>query len=315
LIAALVALAVFAARASIGGAATPAPSLTVMVSPQPAVTAGKDVLGVLKFKYEADASPTTITGVYVKVDIPAGSVFRPAPLSSSNCKLESGVVRCDLGNVSVGETRTMFVVASAPAAGFSMTGTAYWNENVNGSNPLPNNQVGPVTATTNVVTGTNVTVMGTCQTTVNAGSPLSLPAVSTTSLQTTQLSISDSAENFPCTPASAGVEASAVGFQCGSAACTTDTSFVFFPPLVTGAAAKVILDFPGSELPSGTTPKKFVLYEIVGNPPAGVVVADCGATTNASPDSCILSRAKFGTQGVELVLKVFGTAIDPRYIG
>jgi hypothetical protein len=285
-----------------------------MVSPQPAVTAGKDVLGVLKFKYEADASPTTITGVYVRVDIPTSSVFGPAPLSSSNCTLQTaGWVRCDLGNVRAGETRKMFVVVSAPSADFTIAGTAFWNENVNGSNPLPNNQFGPVfSATVDVPTGTGI--QGKCQT-VTTSTPLVLSTTSSTTQQRTLVSISKQAENFPCTPASAGVEAEAPpAAACGGAACTTQTSFVFFPSLPAGATATVTLDFPGTELPSGTTPKKFVLYELVPNSPS-VPVGDCGSTTNASTDSCIVSRAKFGTQGVELVLNVLGSDVDPRYVG
>jgi hypothetical protein len=311
LIAGLATLAVLAATASIGGAATPAPTLSLIVVPKPAVTAGQNVLGVLKFEYLSTASPTTLTGVYVLVDIPASSEFKPAPLSSPNCTLESlGKVRCDLGNVRAGETRRMSVVVSAPGSGFTMSGTAYWNENVNGSNPLPNNHVGPVSDTTTVVTGSDI--KGACQTTVGTSSPLVLDTSS--GGQRTLLSISKQAENFPCTPASAGVEAGPTDPVCGGAACTTQTSFVFFPSLLDGATATVTLDFPGSALLSGTTPKKFVLYQLLGGP-QGVVVADCGTTPNASPDSCIVSRGKFGIQGVELVLRVFGSLIDPRYVG
>jgi hypothetical protein len=313
LVATLAAVAVLALWASIGGAAAPAPSLTVLAVP-PAVTSGENVLGVLKFQYPTGSSPTTITGVYVKVDIPAGSVFKPTPLSSSNCTLQSaGWVRCDLGNVRAGETRRISVVVSAPSADFTIAGTAFWNENVNGSNPLPNNQVGPVDSNTvNVPTGTDI--QGKCQTVTNT-SPLTLSTTSSTTQQRTLLSISKQAENFPCTPASAGVEAaSPPSGACGGANCTTQTSFVFFPSLLQGSAATVILDFPGSILPSGTTPKKFVLYQLLGGP-QGVVVADCGTTPNASPDTCIVSRAKYGTSGVELVLSVLGSLIDPRYIG
>ena len=89
---------------------------------------------------------------------------------------------------------------------------------------------------------------------------------------------------------------------------------VFFPSLLNSSTANVVLDFPGSILPSGTTPKKFVLYQLLGGP-QGVVVADCGTTPNASPDTCIVTRAKYGTQGVELVLRVLGSLIDPRYVG
>jgi hypothetical protein len=310
---ALAAVAVLALLASIGGAAAPNPNLTVMAVP-PAVTSGLDVLGVLKFTYPTGSSPTTITGVYVKVDIPATSAFRPAPLSSSNCKVQSaGVVRCDLGNVRAGETRKMSVVVSAPSADFRISGTAYWNENVNGSNPLPNNQFGPVFSdTVDVPTGTDI--QGKCQA-VTASLPLELTTASSTTQQRTLLSIANQAPNFSCTPASAGVEADAPpAGSCLAAACTTQTSFVFFPSLPVGKTATVTLEFPGTELLSGTTPKKFVLYELVPNS-ASLVVGDCGSTTNASTDSCIVSRAKLGTSGVKLVLNVLGSDVDPRYVG
>jgi hypothetical protein len=313
LVATLAAVAVLALWASIGGAAAPGPTLTVMAVP-PAVTSGEDVLGVLKFQYPTGSSPTTITGVYVKVDIPAGSVFKPSPLSSSNCTLQSaGWVRCDLGNVRAGETRRVSVVVSAPSADFTIAGTAFWNENVNGSNPLPNNQFGPVVSNTvDVPAGTDI--QGRCQTVTNT-SPLTLSTTSSTTQQRTLVSITKQAQNFPCTPASAGVEAGAApAGACGGNACTTQISFVFFPALPANATGTVTLDFPGSELPTGTTPKKFVLYEFVPNS-SNVPVGDCGSTTNASTTSCIASRAKYGTQGVELVLNVFGSDVDPRYVG
>jgi hypothetical protein len=321
LLAALAALAVLAAMATIGGAATPAPSLSLLVVPKPAVSMGQNVLGVLKFEYPAAASPTTITHVFVRVTLTpalaADSDFKGS-LSGPNCALEGSnrdTVRCDLGNVRAGETRLISVVVKPPAVGsIQMAGNAFWNEIGNGSNPLVNNTIPstPPSDLTSVVTGSDV--MGTCQTTVGTGSPLVLNTSSTTG-QRTLLSISKQAENFPCTPASAGVEAAVPpAGACGGATCTTQTSFVFFPSLLDSATATVTLDFPGSSLLSGTTPKKFVLYQLLGGP-QGVVVADCGTTPNASPDSCIFSRGKFGTQGVELVLRVFGSLIDPRYVG
>jgi hypothetical protein len=320
LIAALVALAVLGARASIGGASTATPTLSLMAVPKPAVTLGQNVLGVLKFNYPATSSPTTINHVFVRVKLTpalsADSDFN-ASLSGPNCALEGtnrDTVRCDLDTVRVGETRKISVVVKPGAGSIQMDGTAFWNEIGNGGNPVTNNMITstPSFDTTGVVTGSGV--MGTCQTTVGTGTPLTLNTTGTTG-QRTLLSISKQAENFPCTPASAGVETvSPPSGACGGAACTTQTSFVFFPSLLDSATATVTLDFPGSSLASGTTPKKFVLYQLLGGP-QGVVVADCGTTPNASPDTCIVSRAKYGTQGVELVLRVLGSLIDPRYVG
>lgn len=324
LVVSLAAVAVLAARASIGGAATPTPTLSLMVAPKPAVTAGQNVLGVLKFQYAATASPTTITGVFVLVKItPAlssSSAFS-ASLSGPNCSLQGpgptyDTVKCNLGNVRAGDTRRISVVVSGSGSSISMDGSAFWNENVNGSNPQPNNKIlsDPSTDFTTVVAVTRADVKGTCQATVGTNSPLSLNTVSSTTGQQTLLNISKPAENFACTPASAGVEAGPGGTPCGGAACMTQTSFVFFPSLLGGATATVTLDFPGSELKSSTTPKNFVLYQLLGGP-QGVVVADCGSTTNASPDTCIASRGKYGSQGVELILRVLGSLIDPRYVG
>jgi hypothetical protein len=320
-IAALVALAVFAARASVGGASTATPTLSLMAVPKPAVSLGQNVLGVLKFTYPATSSPTTINHVFVRVTLTpalsADSDFN-ATLSGPNCALEGtthDTVRCDLGTVRVGETRKISVVVTPAVGSIQMAGSASWNEIGNGGNPVVNNTIlsTPLSDTTGVVTGSGV--MGTCQTTVSTGSPLVLNTTSGTTGQRTLLTISKQAENFPCTPASAGVEtATPPSGACGGAACTTQTSFVFFPSLLNSATATVILDLPGSSLPSGTTPKKFVLYQLLDGP-QGVVVADCGTTPNASPDTCIVSRAKYGTQGVELVLRVLGSLVDPRYVG
>lgn len=320
LIAALVALAVFAARATVGGASTATPTLSLMVVPKPAVTLDQNVLGVLKFNYPATSSPTTINHVFIRVKLTpalaADGDFNGS-LSGPNCVLEGSnrdTVRCDLGTVRVGETRRISVVVKPPLGTIKMEGTAFWNEIGNGGNPVVNNMIisTPSFDTTDVVTGSGV--MGTCQTTVGTSNPLLLSTTSGTG-QRTLLSISNQAENFPCTPASAGVETvSPPAGACGGAACTTQTSFVFFPSLLDSATATVTLDFPGSSLPTGTTPKKFVLYQLLGGA-QGVVVADCGTTPNASPDTCIVSRAKYGTQGVELVLRVLGSLIDPRYVG
>jgi hypothetical protein len=321
LIVALVGLAVFAAKASVGGASTATPTLSLLVVPKPAVSLGQNVLGVLKFTYPATSSPTTINHVFVRVKLTpalsADSDFN-ASLSTAGCALEGtnrDTVRCDLDTVRVGDTRKISIVVKSSALGtLKMEGSGFWNEIGNGGNPISNNMIAstPSADITGVVTGSGV--MGTCQTTVGTSSPLVLNTTSSSG-QRTLLSISNQAENFPCTPASAGVESVAPpAGACGGATCTTQTSFVFFPSLLAGSAATVILDFPASVLPSGTTPKKFVLYQFLGDP-QGVVVADCGTTPNASPDTCIVSRAKYGTQGVELVLRVFGSLIDPRYGG
>jgi hypothetical protein len=299
--------------------------LSLLVAPKPVVTTGENVLGVIKFSYDANASPATLTKVYELVTItPAlssASQFK-AGLSSVGCKLQDlSTVRCDLGNLNNGDTRTIFVVVSAPSTGTSITmqGAAFWNENLNGGNPQPNNTVTAPPDSTTVIPGTGV-VNGNGKCTV-AGSSLD---TSTTfgggNQQATHVDYPANDQGFPCTPASIQDDLTPANdgtCAAGTRVCTF--SQIVLPKLANGSFATDVITFNGSLFPSpgaGPNPNTFRVLELLDPPDATTeTVPLCSSGTRSTGGACEVNAVKFGTRGIQVVLSVRGSVIDPRYGG
>jgi hypothetical protein len=329
LVASLAAITVLAATAGIGGAATPLPSLTVTVVPKPAVTAGQNVLSILKFEYPAGASPTTITGVFVLVEIPAGSDFKAAPLSSPNCKSQSvGIVRCDIGNVRTGDNpTTIFVVVNAPSSApttgtpISISGTAYWNENVNGSNPRPNNSVPADPDSTFVFPSTGVVnTNGKC--TVGGSSLDTSTQFGGSNQQATHVDYPANDQGFPCTPASIQDDLTAEpnNGSCAGGVRACKFSQIVLPKLPEGSFATDVIKFDGSLFPSpgsGPSPTTFRVLELLDPPdPTTEIVPLCSTGNRTAGGACEITAAKFGSRGIQVTLSIVPQGlIDPRYGG
>lgn len=330
----LVALAVAATAAAIGGFATggkaastntcPPTSTTnpptsscfsLVVLPNSYLTVSKTGLAIAEFANTlgtATANHVVITFTGLSgVSATAISASVPGP-----CSLQT--LSCSLGSVPGGATVRVFLRFTAPSTPQQvgpLTATLGFDES-NGNTGSPGNDT--IQAISNqivvVAPGTRSTppqLQGLCQATVSATNPLSLNTVSDRGQQT-KLSTSSAADSLPCTPASAGIESAlAPPGACGGNDCTTQLSFVFFPTLLNSAFATVVLDFPASELPDGTTPATFTLWEFLPGS-AAQTVPDC---PNQTPDACIFLRQKFQGQGVELVLHVFGTPVDGHFGG
>jgi hypothetical protein len=309
------------ASVGIGGAATPLPTLTATVVPKPVVKPAENVLGIVKLSYSEDASPTTLSNPYVRVEItPAlveASDFKPAPLSSSFCALEANslsFVRCTLSNIKAGDQRTMFVVVEAPnASSISMKPDAFWNERVSGKNPVPNNTVSGDLDSTTVSTSANSD--GKCTT---GGSSLNTSLQFGTGNQVaTQVTYSATTQALPCTPASVRDD---VAFSLTNATCTASPcvgSEVTLPQLPANSPANVVVTFDGSLFPppgSPPNPSTFVVYEIVSGT-TGEAVPLCSSGEATSFGTCEVGAVKFGTRGIQVTLKVPGANVDPGYVG
>ena len=312
-----------------GGVTTPLPTLSLLVAPKPLVTAGENVLGVVKFSYDVNASPTTITHVYEIVTItPALSSISQfkGGLSSSGCALQalgtvSSTVRCDLGNLNAGDKRTIFVVVGAPSTGTSiaMEGAAFWNENVNGSNPQPNNMVSASPDSTAVIAGTGV-VNGSGKCTAGGSSLDTSAQFGGGNQQATHVDYPGNDQGFPCTPAAIQDDLTpASDGSCAGGVRACRFSQIVLPKLAAGSFATDVITFDGSLFPSpgsGPNPNKFQVLELLDPPDATTEpVPLCSAGTRSTGGACEVSAVKFGTRGIQVVLSVRGSTIDPRYGG
>lgn len=319
LLAATIAAGLLALGVTLSSAATPLPTLTLDVAPRPTVATSENVLGILKFSYPANASPTTLTGTFVEVTItPAlsSSAEFNSGLSSSFCSLQSlSIVRCNLGNVRKGDDRTMFVVVSAPSGtSISMEGTAFWNENVKGKNPQPNNMVesDPPSLSTNVVSGT-ANANGKC--TLGGSTLATNLQLGTGNQVTTQATYSANSQGLPCTPVSVEDD---IAITVTSVVCTASPcvgALVTLPLLL--SSGTVTITFDGSLFPPpgpAPNPNTFVVYESLDGITAEPVPL-C-STGETSFGTCQLDAVKFGVRGIQVTLQVFPTSgIDPNYWG
>ena len=315
----MTAAGVLALGAALSTAATPPPTLTLNVAPQPAVATSENILGILKLSYPANASPTTLAGTFVQVTItPAlsSSAEFDSDLSSSFCSLRSlSLVRCDLGNVRKGQSRTMFVVVSASGTTPTLAGAAFWNESQNGKNPQPNNTVSstPPSAFTTVVAGTG-NANGKC--TVGGSNVGTSTALGAGNQVGTHVNYPTNAQGFPCTPASVqdDIQITVTEVTCTASPCLGSQVNL---PLLTSPAT-VTLTFDGSLFPppgSPPNPNTFVLYEKVGAA-APEAVPLCSTEETTSFGTCKLDAVKFGTRGIQVTLSVMpASAVDPDYWG
>jgi hypothetical protein len=323
LIAALAVIAGLVARVNTGRAANPLPTLKLLVSPKPVVAAGQNVIGILRFSYAANASPTTLTSAFETVTIsPAlsSALDYKSALSSSECALQTlSTVRCDLGNVRAGDTRTTYIVVSAPSSGsqISMSGVAQWNENVNGGNPQSNNMVFsvPVTDLTAVVSGASaVNSDGKCSV---GGSSLDTSASFTASnQQATHVDYPANAQGLPCTPAAIQDDQTVNGVLCNDGARLCKFSQIVLPLLATNSFASDVITFDGSLFSSAPNLNKFRVLELLDPPDSSTeVVPLCSSGNRSTGGACEVGAVKFGTKGIQVTLSVPGSLIDPRYGG
>jgi hypothetical protein len=287
--------------------------------PKPVVTVGANVVSSWKFSYPAGASPTTLANVSVTVTLtPAlasSSAFKSA-LSSGGCSLANlSTVRCALGNVRAGQTRTVFIAVAAPSAGsFSESGVALWNEALSDKNPQPTNDSvnsDPLSVSTVVVATNAPNAVGGC--TLGGSSASTSQAVGSTNQVATVLQYPGTTQDLPCTPFSIRDDDVIGSFTCGSRPCVFSTLFL---PLITPLGATATLTFDGSLFPGpGPAPKPaaFRVLEFVPGSTALSQVPLCSSGATSPGGACEDFAVRFGMRGIQAVLRVSGLPVDPSY--
>jgi hypothetical protein len=279
------------------------------------VAVGSNGLAIAKFTNEANA---TATHTVVSVQLPPGTTAA-AITSAPPATCGTDTVSCSLGSVTGGSTVKVYVQFTAVSASsdpVSATATVSFAES-NGTSPTNDVVVSePSNGVSIVDTTLDTAVDGRC---ANAGT-----VTGSTTAQAIKSSIS-SAAGLPCAPVDVGVDLGPTGVVTGN----NRIVFVDLPVFADGTLADVTYDLV--TLPTGTNVNHFVLYEVLGyptivgtpatNPSNFLVVPPCvdhalpPAQAGNTYDSCIDSRAKFGSKGIELKLKVLGQGVDPSYWG
>jgi hypothetical protein len=299
---------------------SPSPCLTISVVPS-YVAVGSDGVALAKFTNQGTA---TATQTVVAVTPPPGT-SPVLPILSTPAATCSGspVVSCSFGSVPGGSTVKVVVrfhgdTASPrdgdgnPIAGAAHAKVSFDEGNVNKNSPSNDTVFVDSNSVAVVDVGSNTELNGKC------ADPVSTDSLSaSTAIQLIKVSYPSAKASLglPCTPVDVGID-----LQHPVAGSGNKITFVALPSLSGDGLGTVIIDLP--TLPQGSNLSKFVLREIPGYPgtigsPAGwPQVIDCVAGAPAGgADSCILSRAKYGSKGIELTLKVVGTNVDPAYWG
>jgi hypothetical protein len=316
------ALVAFGALADPGRAATPPPTLSLTVAPQPVVTSGGRALAILKLAYSATATPTNLSNAFVEAYIPQGSF--DGSFSSAACALdrqgvplpgETGpivdVVRCPVGNIRRGDSVRVQVAVRAPASSsLQIFGKGFWNEAGTDKNPqAPNDStpaVGFASDSTTVVSTTNANAIGDC---TGGGGTLSTSAVfGPGSRQSTVLNFSANDQGLTCTPVGVLDDVTEPGVFCGRRLCSFST--IALPSLRDPATASITFD--GSLFPPpgpAPNPETFRLLELetMTSVPLCPLMTPLGA--------CETGAEKFGSRGLRVFLSLTPTGIDPRYGG
>lgn len=298
---------------------SPAGANCVVVSVAPIVLSANKT-GLVAVKFKNVFNKATATHTVVRMALPTGTAAT-AVSSSPAATCSQQTVSCSFGSVPGGATVVMYVqfTTSLPAGSQleQFVGRVSFDES-NGNTGTTTNDTFATSANPPLIgaeistDGHGADQAGLCT------SNLSQTAFTTTSLVGQQANVSNlpaAAPGLPCTPVAAGVRDATADEQsaCGGS-CPTQVSFVFFPVLDGNAKASVTLIFP--TLPSSVTAwQKTPLFELLGTGTATnqVQVANCGASHNPSPDTCITSLSKFGPKGVQFTLSVAGSPFDGRY--
>jgi Domain of unknown function DUF11 len=304
-------LVVFASRGSAASGSicppTGTPCINAMLFPG-YVAVGSNGLAAAKFTNEGTA---TATHTVVSVQLPSGtSAAAVSSVPAADCS--TSTVSCSFGNVKAGSLVKVFVQFTATAASSDpVTATAQVSfDEGNGNNGTPSNDTvvsAPSNGITLVDTGASTAVNGKCT------GASSLDA--STALQALSATYPAAAGDLPCTPVDTGIDL--VNIVAGS---NDRITFIDLPLLSGSGLATVLWDLV--TLPQGSNVNSFVLHEIpgypatIGDPSTWPAVQPCVA--HAPPpgqDVCIDVRAKLGSKGIRLTLKVLGRSVDPGLWG
>jgi hypothetical protein len=317
ILAAALAAGLFAAA---GRAGDPLTTFELTLAPKPLVTSGNRVLAIANLSNDGK---NTLNHTEITFLLPLGS-FESATPDRCTAVDANGLteVSCDVGTLRSGQATTQFVTFVAPpgAGQIDVTARAAYSEGTKENPDASHVDTKTDTDSTRLGAANARDEIGGCR--IVAGTLATVAASGSGNPQSTSIDFGLSA-NLPCTPIAVGEQPSTTqnpGCPPG-VKCTTQVSFVTLPPLP--QAATVTLKFDGSLIPSGTTPKNFVLWETPETFPADPIRRVQRCPLPAGEDSCIVSIEKFGAKGIQVVLRVTGLGVgggsgkvgDPRYRG
>jgi hypothetical protein len=258
-------------------------------------------------------SPVTVTGVLLFVNgvqVSTTNLCTPATLPSGP---SAQSVECSVGSIA-GAGNAKMIVRFKTDQAMTVTGAATYGESGNDSlPPRPNGTVNDTQQSRDSFTiATPGTAQGDCfDASQFVGGLASVSGATTTQSTAASLGQASTSLNLPCSPASAGIDTDP---NHRPASFTRPVSFAEFMQIAGNAFGTVTIDFLTS------VPNGLVLKELVaGTDPTvatnWLAVPNCVSGLPPSGDSCIFSRKNLPKGGLELILHVLGSSVDPRYIG
>jgi hypothetical protein len=258
-------------------------------------------------------SPVTITGILLFVNnaqVSTTNLCTPATLPSGP-SIQS--VSCSLGSMSGGGNAKMIVRFKTDQA-MTVTGAAAYGES--GNDSLPPRPNGTVNDTQQSRDSFTIAAAGTGQGDCFDANQFVNGLASVSGATTTQSTLASLGQaspslSLPCSPASAGIDTDPTHRP---ASFTRPVSFAEFMQIAGNTFGTVTIDFLTS------VPNGLVLKELLAGTDPRVAsnwqtVLNCVSGLPPSGDSCIFSRKNLPKGGLQLILHVLGSSVDPRYIG
>jgi hypothetical protein len=292
------------------------------------LTANEDAVSITQFTNESGVGGATATHVVLSATFPAPVTVtgillfvNGAQVSTTNlctpATLPSGPsaqsVSCSAGSI-LGAGNAKMIVRFKTAQAMTVTGAAVYGESGNDSlPPRPNGTVNDSQQSRDSFTIASAgTAQGDCfDANQFVGGLASVSGATTTQSTSASLGQASASLNLPCSPASAGIDTDPTHRP---ASFTRPVSFAEFMQITGNAFGTVTVDFLTS------VPNGLVLKELVAGTDPTVAsnwqpVPNCVSDLPPSGDSCISSKKNLPKGGLEFILHVLGSSVDPRYIG
>ncbi len=273
-----------------------------------------------KFTNESGLGGSTATHVAISVTWPVASsavtvistrlfangteIANPGSVCTSTSTSTTTTRACAVGNIPGGNTAKLIVRFATNTSMNPITGTATFGESGNDNPNGPNGTVNDKDSSRDSLTVASGSFQGSC---FDLGLNQQATVFGSTAMQMTTAIVGQAASSsLPCTPADAGVDATAPK---PVPDFTQQEAVVEFPSLSGGPFVNVVLNY------FNTLPKTFVLWELKTDPTldptslsSWTQVPNCAV--GMTWDSCIAYQ-----HGREYGLHVLGSDLDAKYNG